>query len=126
MRRITAAVILTVLILAVSFTGRIMTNNSISYIQSAMHDIDRHLSEGNTDAARQVCDAFLVEWEKHHDRLCMFLQHEHLDPLENILAVLPYYIEQGEIVLAQAECRTVQSITEHITRTEQITLENIL
>ncbi len=126
MRRIIAAVILSVMILAVSLTGRIMTNKSISHIQSAMNDIDRHLSERNMDAALRDCDSFLIEWEKHHSRLCMFLQHEHLDPLENIFAVLPYYIEQGEVVLAQAECRTVQSITEHIIRTEQITIENIL
>ena len=35
-------------------------------------------------------------------------------------------IEQGEITLAQSECRLVRSVTEHILKTERVTLENIL
>ncbi|MGN0478480.1 MAG: DUF4363 family protein [Hominenteromicrobium sp.] len=49
-----------------------------------------------------------------------------MDPLENVFAVLPYYIEQGEISLARAECLLAQNVTEHILKTERVTLENLL
>ena len=49
-----------------------------------------------------------ADWEKIHDKLCVFLPHEHLEPLENIFAVLPYYIEQEEVSLARAECQMVK------------------
>ena len=126
MRRILAAIILTVAALTVSLTGRLLTDDSITYIQQSMSEIDSLLSENKTHEALQTCGSFLQEWENHHGRLCMFLQHEHLDPLENIFAVLPFYIEQGETVLARAECRTAISLTEHIDKTERISFENIL
>lgn len=55
-----------------------------------------------------------ADWEKIHDKLCVFLPHEHLEPLENIFAVLPYYIEQEEVSLARAECQMVKNTAEHI------------
>lgn len=126
MRRIAAAAILTLMIIGIGLSGRILTEKSINYVQTSMHSIDISLSNGDTHKATQECRAFLEHWDKQHGLLCMFLQHEHLDPIENILAVLPFYIEQDEIILARAECRTLISITEHIRKTEQITLENIL
>ena len=126
MRRIIAAIILTFMIVAVGLTGRYLTNQSIYYIQMSMKKIDTALSDGNEKEALQVCNNFLQQWEKHHGRLCMFLQHEHLDPIENIISVLPFYIEKGDSIPAQAECRTVISITEHILKTERVSLENIL
>ena len=103
------------------------------------HEADHHSSISRGDRARHLpvrpfCDGEAdradrgrqAEWETIHGQLCLFLQHEHLDPLESVFAVLPYYIEQGEIALAQSECRLVRSVTEHILKTERVTLENIL
>ena len=87
---------------------------------------DELLAEGDTEQALKISEEFQAEWETIHGQLCLFLQHEHLDPLESVFAVLPYYIEQGEITLAQSECRLVRSVTEHILKTERVTLENIL
>ncbi len=126
MKRIIAAIILTLMIFAIGFTGKMLTNQSINYIQSSIGKIDNALSEGDMLRASRECNDFLKQWEKHHGFLCMYLQHEHLDPLENIFSVLPYYIEQEEIIPAQAECRRIISITEHVRKNEQITLENIL
>ena len=66
-----------------------------------------------------------ADWEKIHDKLCVFLPHEHLEPLENIFAVLPYYIEQEEVSLARAECQMVKNTAEHIQKTERIAFENV-
>ena len=63
-----------------------------------------------------------ADWEKIHDKLCVFLPHEHLEPLENIFAVLPYYIEQEEVSLARAECQMVKNTAEH-SKTERIAFE---
>ena len=75
-----------------------------------------------TDCVRGKLQA---DWEKIHDNLCVFLPHEHLEPLENIFAVLPYYIEQEEVSLARAECQMVKNTAEHIQKTERIAFENV-
>ena len=103
-----------------------MTNKSVDYIQRTVFEIDSLLSESKTEAALKKCTDLLEQWESRHVGMCMFLQHEHLDPIENILATLPFYIEQNEILLARAECRSIYSLTEHVIRTEEITFENIL
>lgn len=126
MKRVITAIILTVLTLALAFTGKKIATDSILFIQETMTQIDTDLEKGNYAQALETSQTFLEEWDKHHGRMCIFLQHDHLDPLENIFALLPYYIEHNEIVIARANCRTVCTVTEHILKTEQITVENLL
>ena len=126
MKRIATAFILTVLIFALAFAGRYIATKSIVSIQTAMEQIDTDLAVGNKEQALETSRAFLEEWDKHHGRMCIFLQHDHLDPLETIFALLPYYIEHDDITLARANCKTVRTVTEHILKTEQITVENLL
>lgn len=126
MKRIFAAIVLTLLILLLCACGHAVTSRSIQHIQSAMADIEANLNSGNTEIALQKSESFLREWEATHGNLCLFLQHAQLDSLEKIIAVLPYYIDQEHIVQACAHCQTAQAIAEHILKTEQISLENIL
>ena len=78
-----------------------------------------------TEKALEESRKLQADWEKIHDKLCVFLPHEHLEPLENIFAVLPYYIEQEEVSLARAECQMVKNTAEHIQKTERIAFENV-
>lgn len=126
MKRVIAAISLTVLILLLCLYGKHVTQEGLYLVQDTMEQIEIDLANGETESALQRSETFLSEWDAHHGRMCLFLQHEHLDPLESVFAVLPYYIEQNEITLARAECRMVRTMTEHILKTEQITLENIL
>ena len=86
---------------------------------------DRLLSDGEAEKALEESRKLQADWEKIHDKLCVFLPHEHLEPLENIFAVLPYYIEQEEVSLARAECQMVKNTAEHIQKTERIAFENV-
>lgn len=83
------------------------------------------LSDGEAEKALVESRKLQADWEKIHDKLCVFLPHEHLEPLENIFAVLPYYIEQEEVSLARAECQMVKNTAEHIQKTERIAFENV-
>lgn len=126
MKRIITAAVLTVSIIVLAFTGRWIAQDSIRQIQSAMEQIDTALAADDTEQALKTSEEFLQEWDRHHGRMCLFLQHDHLDPLENVFALLPFYIQSGEILLARAECKGVRTITDHILKTEQVTIENIL
>lgn len=126
MKRVAAAAVLLVLALGVSLYGRFLTEHSTDEIIGTMQHIDVLLEENDTAAALELSEKFQKRWEKLHRRLCLFLQHEELDPLENTFAVLPYYIRADSIDRARAECRLVISVTEHIELTERINFENIL
>lgn len=126
MKRVITAVIFAVFAVAVCWLGRALTEKHVEEISDTMAQIDSLLEEGDTEQALELSRSFLNEWESIHGQLCLFLQHEHLDPLESVFAVLPYYIEQGEISLARSECRLVQTTTDHILKTERVTIENIL
>lgn len=126
MKRIITAAFLAAIVLGICLFGRSVTEKQTGRIAAVMEEIGELLAEGDTEQALKISEEFQAEWETIHGQLCLFLQHEHLDPLESVFAVLPYYIEQGEITLAQSECRLVRSVTEHILKTERVTLENIL
>ena len=126
MKRVFAAIVLTLLILLLCVCGRMVTHSSIQTMQETMAEIESELTQGNTEIALLKSKSFLTEWESTHGNLCLFLQHAQLDSLEKIFAVLPYYIEQEKILEACAECKIAQAIAEHILKTEQISLENIL
>ena len=102
MKRMAFSIVLAVFAVAVCIFGYCNTARSANTLIVSAENIDRLLSE-----------------------LCVFLPHEHLEPLENIFAVLPYYIEQEEVSLARAECQMVKNTAEHIQKTERIAFENV-
>ena len=126
MKRIITAAFLAAIVLGICLLGRSVSEMPPGRIAADMDEFVVLLAGGGTVQALKIGEEFQAEWETIHGQLCLFLQHEHLDPLESVFAVLPYYIEQGEITLAQSECRLVRSVTEHILKTERVTLENIL
>ncbi len=126
MKRVATAALLAALVLALCIGCRIVMERQIGRITDTMDQIDASLAAGDTVEALEISREFLRKWDAMHDQLCYFIQHEHLDPLENVFAVLPYYIEQGEISLARAQCRIVQTAAGHIMKTERVTPSNIL
>lgn len=126
MKRVIAAAFLVVLAIAICLFGRFTTAKHTEEIQTAMAQIDAKLTAGDFAGALEDSRSIQQEWEHIHGQLCLFLQHEHLEPLENVFAVLPYYIEQKEVSLARSECLLVQNVTEHICKTERLTPENLL
>lgn len=126
MKRFITAVILFVLAWSICIFGKITTNKQTERITDTMNSIEEQIIAGNTDEAIRISTAFQEEWESMHSSLCLFLQHEHLDPLESAFAVLPYYIELGDWDIARTECQLVRTMTEHIVKTESVSLDNIL
>lgn len=125
MKRAIAAAIVLLLMILTALYGQITVTETIGAIQEKILSIDDALASNDIESALSDCYELLNSWEGYHSRLCLFLQHEHLDPLENVFALLPYYIECGDIVPASAECKLVYTETEHILKTERPALENI-
>ena len=125
MKRVIFSIALVIFAAAVCIFGYYNISRSAKTLILSAERIDSFIIQNQTEEALNESRALKDEWEKMHSKLCVFLPHEHLEPLENILAVLPYYIEQKEYSLARAECRVVKSTAEHIQKTERIALENI-
>lgn len=126
MKRIYIAAALAILTLAVCFSARLLTKYETQYIIESVQDIDKAIESGDHDHALEQSMELRASWESIHDKLCIVLQHDHLDTLENIFAVLPHYIEKEEYILAGAECKRAITMTEHLDRAERLTFENIL
>ncbi len=125
MKRVMIAAFLSVLSLSLCVFSSAMTVQETDRIILSMREIDSAIEAGNDETALQTSERFQVEWNGIHDRLCTVLQHDHLDALESAFPVLSHYIRKGEHMLASAECKRVITMTEHIERTERVTLENI-
>lgn len=126
MKRVITALLLAVFAVCVCLVGSAVTDYRTQAIVEAMNEIEEHIQNGDSEGALQLSQNLQKDWEGMHGQLCLFLQHEHLDPLESIFAVLPYYLEQGDLSTAQKECELARTVTEHIIKTERISLENIL
>ena len=97
MKRMAFSIALAVFAVAVCIFGYCNTARSANTLIVSAENIDRLLSDGEAEKALEESRKLQADWEKIHDKLCVFLPHEHLEPLENIFAVLPYYIEQEEV-----------------------------
>ena len=86
------SIVLAVFAVAVCIFGYCNTARSANTLIVSAENIDRLLSDGEAEKALEESRKLQADWEKIHDKLCVFLPHEHLEPLENIFAVLPYYI----------------------------------
>lgn len=100
MKRMAFSIVLAVFAVAVCTFGYCNTTRSANTLIVSAGNIDRLLSDGEAEKALEESRKLQADWEKIHDKLCVFLPHEHLEPLENIFAVLPYYIEQEEVCLS--------------------------
>ena len=97
MKRMAFSIILAVFAVAVCIFGYCNTARSANTLIVSAENIDRLLSDGEAEKALEESQKLQADWEKMHDKLCVFLPHEHLEPLENILPCYP-------IILSRRRC----------------------
>ena len=126
MKRSIIAAMLALFVVGISVFGQFRVRCCGEEIINSMETIERHLEAGDRAAALNATQRFLLRWEKMHGEICLYLQHDHLDPLENVFSVLPFYVENDLTDTAIAECRLAAAHTQHILRSERISYENLL
>lgn len=97
MKRMAFSIVLAVFAVAVCIFGYCNTARSANTLIVSAENIDRLLSDGEAEKALEESRKLQADWEKIHDKLCVFLPHEHLEPLENNLPCCP-------IILSRRRC----------------------
>lgn len=97
MKRMAFSIVLAVFAVAVCIFGYCNTARSANTLIVSAENIDRLLSDGEAEKALEESRKLQADWEKIHDKLCVFLPHEHLEPLETFLPCCP-------IILSRRRC----------------------
>lgn len=97
MKRMAFSIVLAVFAVAVCIFGYCNTARSANTLIVSAENIDRLLSDGEAEKALEESRKLQADWEKIHDKLCVFLPHEHLSRWKTFLPCCP-------IILSRRRC----------------------
>lgn len=81
---------------------------------------------GEKEKAAQQVTAFQHKWIRDRGILAMFIKHSELDVVNLSAARLPGYLHSDDIGEFDAETAALRTQLEHLWKSEQFNLENIL
>ena len=78
MKRFIAAIIILLLIIAVSTYALIDMQNSLERIGSHTREVRKLVEEQDAKSAQKPCEQLMAEWDKMEPRLLLYVRHDHL------------------------------------------------
>lgn len=122
--------VVTLIILAVFFTGAIYTNiyinNSANKLEDEIIKLDKAISKSNWSEAKNYMQTVSDEWHNMKKTWQTFLEHYEIDNIDIVLARVKKYVEIEEDVDALGEIAELKLLIKHIVGREAFRLVNIL
>ena len=126
MKRLWASGILLVLLLILCGLGYSTAQSSSRKMTEGLSRLRTEIYNGNYSTALAVSRNLQRQWEEEHRKLCTFMPHASLAPIQETLAELPALIQNHEIGILEARCSLAAAQFAQLTETETVTLDNVL
>ena len=121
--------IISIIIIIVIFSLDLFTQNytekSVDKITKQFSELKTYISENNTEKIQQIIKNINNDWERMHDKLAYYIEHDELEKVDTAITVMKSYIETEEFSLAIAELEEGKFVLEHIQEKNSFNLENI-
>ena len=105
------------------------TKDSIRVLSEKLIELREEIfkedNEINEENAQNKVGKVYEEWEKRHDKLAYFIEHDELEKVETSLTEMKSYIETKEYKDSVSELDKGKFILNHIEEKYAFTLENI-
>lgn len=124
-------IIICIVIVVAIFVGNFVTQKyekeSIESTTKMLEDLKIEFSEKEVkkEDVKDKIDNIHREWDKRHDKLAYFIEHDELEKVETNLTGLRSYIETQEYEEAIKELDEGVFILKHIEEKNKFNLENI-
>lgn len=88
-------------------------------------EISKEENEVNNDIAKDKINKIHEKWDKRHDKLAYYIEHDELEKVETNLTKLRSFIESNEYQDAMSELDDAVFLLRHIEEKNKFNLENI-
>lgn len=123
--------IICIIIVVVIFFGNSTiqkyTKESVSEISNGLMQLRQDLTNQNVEnnKAKEKMNEVYSKWEKKHDKLAYFIEHDELEKVETDLVSIKSYIETQEYEQAVGELDKGAFVLKHIEDKYAFNLQNI-
>ncbi len=123
--------IICIIIVVVIFFGNSTiqkyTKESVSEISNGLMQLRQDLTNQNVEnnKAKEKMNEVYSKWEKKHDKLAYFIEHDELEKVETDLVSIKSYIETQEYEQAVGELDKGAFVLKHIEEKYAFNLQNI-
>lgn len=103
------------------------TVNSVETIANNLNELKNEIKDGEiliSDIEKNM-DNLFSEWEKKHDKLAYYIEHDELEKVELYLVGLKSYIQSNKKKEAIGELDKCTFILEHIKDKQAFNIQNI-
>lgn len=124
-------IIICIIIVFVIFFGNSTiqkyTKESVSEISNGLMQLRQDLTNQNVEnnKAKEKMNEVYSKWEKKHDKLAYFIEHDELEKVETDLVSIKSYIETQEYEQAVGELDKGAFVLKHIEDKYAFNLQNI-
>lgn len=124
-------IIICIIIVFVIFFGNSTiqkyTKESVSEISNGLMQLREDLANQNVEnnKAKEKMNEVYSKWEKKHDKLAYFIEHDELEKVETDLVSIKSYIETQEYEQAVGELDKGAFVLKHIEDKYAFNLQNI-
>lgn len=123
-------IICIVIVIAIIFgnsTTQKYTKESVSEISNGLMQLRQDLTNQNVEnnKAKEKMNEVYSKWEKKHDKLAYFIEHDELEKVETDLVSIKSYIETQEYEQAVGELDKGVFVLKHIEEKYAFNLQNI-
>lgn len=125
MKRLIAAAVVAVLIIGLMIFGFVFDTGMISQVEDKISTAAELNSRDDQEGARLALEQARNIWNDKSRILLIFLSHKTPDQVEESLNIAKTYIERGESVMFEAECKRLGTLLDHLYKLEYPTFTNI-
>lgn len=127
-------IIICIVIVTAIIGGNILTQNytveSVENLSGKLSELKKDVLEieekgGNKDSVNEKMQEIEHEWNKRHDKLAYFIEHDELEKVETNLTGANSFLKTGEYIEAISELDKSNFILKHIEEKYAFNLENI-
>jgi hypothetical protein len=126
MKRLWAALVLFVLVMAVCVLGIFHTERVTAQMVQNVTAAKEAQERGDGKAALQLSREAVQNWRADHPVLCMYMVHSRLENIDQTLSALPELCRNGAKDAFLSECDKGLAQLSYLTELEIPNLENIL
>lgn len=101
------------------------TKTSTMEIEKLLSEIKESIENKDLDSQKNKLNILDQTWEKKHNRLAYYIEHDELEKVDSSIVKVRYFLENGDIPSAIAELETGKFILKHIEDKYKFNFQNI-
>ena len=101
------------------------TEKSVERITEQFSNLKKYISDDNAENIQNTIKNIDDDWEKIHDKLAYYIEHNELEKVDTAIITMKSYIETKDYSSAIAELDEGKFVLEHIQEKNSFNLQNI-